>query len=269
MADGHENLELAPNKSLYAYALTPEPNDSVRGAEGITGEASVQTARVAGLGVVLDQVVTAEWVGPEAEQRMRKIEWVGPMAVTHEKVVALAGASSQTFPLPFGTLFSSVNELHDRIESFGTSIADYFEATAGCEEWSVKGVIDRDAVEQHLMGGDDGPSGGSDYLRRRKQAQETRKQVEPWLNQVVSPFWEELVELTRDHRVLSTKVSRQASEEDVVFNWAFLVPHDVREAFEMAVDTFHGANVDRGVGLRLGGPWAPYSFRPALPEATS
>jgi hypothetical protein len=268
MADGHANLELTTEQSLYAYALSAAADVDVRGAIGVTGEATVFTAEIAGLGVVLDRVPTDDWVGPEAEQRMRKIEWVGPHAVRHEEVVGLAANTSQVFPLPFATLFSNADELRARIESYGSLIADYFEATAGCEEWSVKGVIDRDAVEKHLMGGDEGPSGGSDYLRRRKQAQETRKQVEPWLNTVVTPFWEALVAMTSDYRVLSTKVSRQASEEDIVFNWAFLVPEMMRPDFEKAVDTFHAAHVEQGVGLRLGGPWAPYSFRPVLPDDT-
>ncbi len=267
MADGHANRELAPNTSLYVYALTPEITPGVDSAEGVNEEPTVFSAEVAGLAATFDVVPNDEWLGAEAEANMRSLEWVGPRAIRHESVVALAAEQAQAFPLPFGTLFSGWDELVARVESFGSLIADYFETTADCDEWSVKGVIDRDAVEEHLMGGGDGPSGGSDYLRRRKQVQETRKQLEPWLNELVTPFWEQLVGQTKDHRVLSTKVSRQASDEDVVFNWAFLVPRARRAAFETAIDDFHATNVAKGVGLRLGGPWAPYSFRPTLPEA--
>lgn len=262
----HDDVALAAGESLYAYALTPEPLHSVTGATGVNDAPTVFVAGVAGLGLTLDRVDTVEWTGDESDEKLKKLEWVAPRAVRHEEVVSTTAEAGQAFPLPFGTLFSSLDELRDRIESYGDLIDRYFAETTGCHEWSVKGVIDRDRIEEHLMGGDDGPASGSDYLRKRKKVQQTRKEVEPWLNELVTPFWEELVDLTRQHRVLSTKTSRQASDEDVVFNWAFLVADDDRVAFERRIDAFHAANHQEGVELRLSGPWAPYSFRPVLPE---
>ena len=106
MADRHSNEPLDPTKSLYLYALTPEPFEAISGVTGVGEAASVFVADVGGLGAALDLVDNADWSGEESEAKMRSLDWVGPRAIRHEEVVSAAASHRQTFPVPFGTLFS-------------------------------------------------------------------------------------------------------------------------------------------------------------------
>ncbi len=86
-----------------------------------------------------------------------------------------------------------------------------------------------------------------------------------WLQQVCRELWAELRDYAaevQERRLLSREVT--GSDQDMVWNWAFLVPEKAVPDFQARLREANARYAGRGLGLECTGPWPPYSFTPAL-----
>lgn len=255
----------AEGQALYLFALADaRPGDLDVSVAGLDEETPVRVVPCGDWTAVVDTVDRAAWTGEEAEANMQSLAWVGPRAVRHEEVVEAVMDAAPVFPARFGTLFSSVDELQSRIDARAGALAEYFDLVAGREEWSVKGMLDREAAQEALA--DEGTesdedSPGAAYLRQRKRVQEARADVESWLDDVAAELHDRLRDAAAAVQVLDP-TPRPNDAGEAVLHVALLAGDDatsaVRAVLRRANDTYR----DRGLTLELSGPWPPYNFRP-------
>lgn len=259
-------LRLGAEQALYLYALTPASDVAVTHV-GMDDETPVQTVDVAGCTAVVDVVNRREWTGEDAEDRLQSLPWVAPRACRHEEVVEATLPTGPVYPARFGTLFSSVDELADRIHRHREALFGFFHTVSGAEEWSVKGRLDRDRLTAYLSDADasDARSAGSGaaYLQQRSREQDARAAAGPWLDDAADDWEAALAPLAREHAARSPRPQPDEDGEWVLHR-AFLVPVDALDAFHEQVEALHDAYAGTGLVPVTSGPWPPYTFRPAL-----
>ena len=100
---------------------------------------------------IAKRVSLEEFCGPDADRRLADPAWVTPRAIDHGRVIAEVFRGSPVLPVPFGTLFSSPRVLGDFLEQNADLIKGFFEYAAGCEEWGIKAMLDRERLKRSLI----------------------------------------------------------------------------------------------------------------------
>jgi hypothetical protein len=251
------------HQALYLYAIARDEPALPEGP-GIE-DRPVHRLRHGSFAAVLSVVDRAAWVGAEGADHLESLSWVAPRAYRHEKIVeAVAEAAEPVFPARFGTLFSTPERLRDALDTHQEPLLTYFDAVHGADEWAVKGLVDREKAKEHFVEDVASTSeSGRAYLQRQKQRQDADATLDDWLDEVADALLDPLATHARESRVLPVQ-GNAGREEEVAFNWAFLVPRTQERAFRNEVGRQEQKYADRGLALDLTGPWPPYNFRPSL-----
>jgi hypothetical protein len=241
--------------------------------QGLDGRNSLTVAIFHDLAAVWSPVQVEDFCGPEAEERMRDLAWIGPRVIRHQEVVAGLMRHSSVLPARFGTIFSSLANLekvlqwhYDTIDGFLTRIKDQ-------EEWAVKGLLDRHGAQEKLFSLNlareaeslEGLSPGKRYFEEQRLRAAGNQELQRWLQEVCREVWTDLRNCAadaRERRILSREVT--GSDQDMVWNWALLVPEKVVPGFKARLRDANARYAGHGLVLECTGPWPPYSFTPAL-----
>lgn len=248
--------------AVYVYAIVTSPLPDLP-ADGVE-EQSVHGLSHDPFGVAVSVVDPSEWTGDTGAEHMKDLTWVGPRAYQHEQVVeAITEASPAVFPARFGTLFSTPERVRETLAARADTLREFLTTVEGMEEWAVKGLVDRDRAADRQVEAVEDEASGTAYLKQQKRRQEASRELDAWLDEVADTLFAPLAERAEASQVLSVPADG-GREQEVAFNWAFLVPEAERAAFQGAVDAQSERYADAGVTLDLTGPWPPYNFRPSL-----
>jgi uncharacterized protein YdaU (DUF1376 family) len=267
--DGSSSAAL-PEEALYLYCLTPQTPPAIdHGGLRDTGVASVRAG--ASLYAVVDRVPTKAWAGPAAQEHMASLDWVGPRAVLHEEVIEAVRDVVPVYPAHFGTLYAGPDRLRAAVAAHRDALDRFFARVAGTDEWAVKMLLDRDAAAAHRADASATDAAtaasGTEYLQRRKDAQEARASVDAWVDDRAEALEADLRAQAETVRPQDPQQSVQASADaPVVRSWAVLAPHEAQAALQARVQAANDAHAEAGLHVRLTGPWPPYSFRPRIED---
>ncbi len=253
----------------------PPPGPAVVGhldAIGIDGERAPQLWRHAGLAAIVSIVSRDEWCGAAAEANLQELAWVAPRSLRHEAVLEAATRSAPVFPARFGSLFSSSAALGRLMERHHETIGGFLERVGRQQEWAVKGILDRARAEAELgaphqaaVTGKAALSPGLAYLFEQQSRRKAKEDLEEKLAAACNSLLERLHPLASEARsrpVLSGECA--AAPEEMISNWAFLVPPRAVAEFQQRVQQGNSDASLPGLTFAISGPWPPYSFCPPL-----
>lgn len=260
-----------PTEIIYLYGFARAgmaPSISVPGLEGQDAPLSKSFGMIEAF---FSRVPRKGFCGPEAEADFGRVSWLAPRVVRHKEVLETVMQSTPVFPARFGTLFSSLESLQRLVEKNSAIILRFLNRMDGCEEWSVKGLLDRAmATEKAAPIAAEiasGPaSSGTGYLQSLRRRSSAEKTLGPWLKEVCGESAEQLgllAEETCQRRTVTDAAEGEKLES--IFHWAFLIPQQNLPKFRAQVDRINLDHQGRGLVFRLTGPWPPYSFCPSLP----
>jgi hypothetical protein len=255
--------------AYYLYCLTPDEAPAAMGPE-LDGWSPAAPLRLGGLTAIVSQVPVEEFLGEAAAERLRDIAWVGPRAGRHDAVIQSVMCHSPVLPAPFATLFSSLARLEQWLGRHRDTIGDYFSWLGDKREWAVKGLLDRAAACAGLMAAQ--PSAaqaaalrGAGYLLEKQRAAAAKRELERLLRQLALEAAAGLQAQAAGFRERKAIPMAGDSETEVVLSWAFLLPDGAEERFCSRLAELDVSRRLPGLRFTLSGPWAPYSFAPALP----
>jgi len=225
------------------------------------------------VGAVVSEVPEEDFCGPGAELRMQDLAWVGPRALRHEAVVERVMRDSPVLPVRFGTLFSSQESLAEFLDVHHKTIAQFLEQVSGQDEWSVKGLLDRQQAAQALISATlvarheelaTLPPGRRYFEEQRRRAA-TERELSLWLKETCRQVASGLLRQASNFCECPVVLRETAdSGVELVLNWAFLLPRSATTAFRAQIGELNAHHARRGLTLELSGPWPPYRFVPPL-----
>lgn len=240
----------------YLYAVS-------RGLEvdlldGLLGLADhpVEGIRSDGLVGLVSRVDLDEYGEGGLRRNLESIDWLETAARGHDAVVQAAAALAPTAPMRLATIFRDDDGVRLRLSEQAERIHAVLDRVEGHEEWSVKVMTRAVEAEPERVG-----TGGSgaDYLRRRKQEQESREQGLRDVHLVAERVHDALAAFAVATRRLAPQDPRLTGHTGtMVHNGAYLVPRDLSDEFAAAVGEASAENREVHVDAR--GPWPPYSF---------
>ena len=267
-----ETPDPTPTESELDAALPSAPGTRIAEVAGIDEQRPPFLWCHGDSSAILSLVAREEFCGPAADSNLQDLAWVGPRVCQHQAVLEQARHFAPILPARFGTLFSSIEALARFMDQHQAAIADFLERVAGQEEWAVKGLLDRaraeDALCRQMLAKDQAPlasSPGLAYMQEQRLRIKARQELEDCLAGVCRVLLEELTPLvseTCQRQVLSRETT--GADQEMVFNWAFLVPQGAVADFQKRVEEANTSRTLPGLTFAVSGPWPPYSFCPAL-----
>jgi hypothetical protein len=183
--------------------------------------------------------------------------WVTPRAIDHGRVIAEFFRGGLVLPVPFGTLFSSSRALEDFLERSGEVIKGFFKNAAGCEEWGIKAMLDREQLKrspiESIAGAEAvGVSSGLRYLRERRVDQMADQQSGPWLEQNLGAVAEALDQCaTRSCQRRILDETKQLDGREEILNLAALLARDRVAEFRRCIEAIDRETIEGGLSFAL------------------
>jgi hypothetical protein len=228
--------------------------------------------RVGSVAALIGVVQIADYCGIEAERRLADIAWLAPRVRRHAELTAWAMRWSPIFPVPFGTLYSSLASLTTFIHAHDAKIADFLHTVTDKEEWELRGVarLDRpgalDDLACRLWPGWQELSRGARYMRlcrdRDRLIDFGRSEAALFMHDCVA----ELQPLTAGVRDNAIRRADPPGDEPLGRHALLLAKADVA-AVRKRVEDIALRALRQNILINLSGPWPPFSFRPDLDAA--
>jgi hypothetical protein len=266
-------MDANDNTALYLYGLTMAGETTAGQWEAIDNRHPVFTRDFGDITAVLSRVMPEDFTDRAVQERMHDVAWITSRACRHQAVVEQVGRQADVFPAPFGTIFSNERVLVELIRRHHKQIRCFLENIAGHAEWSLKCFLDSGkataALAETALALEDrrlaALTPGARYFEEKKIHKAAVRQLNHWVDTVVSALKQELSAMAGRHRWRDL-LSRQATgvEMDMVINGAFLVAHGSLDIFRQKAEELNRVHAPDGLVFELSGPWPPYSFCPSL-----
>jgi Gas vesicle synthesis protein GvpL/GvpF len=211
--------------------------------------------------------VPLEEFGEEPLRRnLNDLPWLERTARAHEAVIATAFERSAVVPLRLCTLFAGAEGARRMLAEQHDEFAGALDALSGREEWSVKLIVDPDALAAGLREPGDEPTEpgtGAAYLLLRREERRLREAVADRAAGLAEDVHARLQERAVDARVRPAQNRELAGYEgEMVLNGAYLVERDQADGLRALVAELEERHRPVGARIELGGPFPPYSFVP-------
>lgn len=216
------------------------------------------------VGAIIDSVPVADFCGVDAERNLNDVSWLAPRVRRHAEILAQAMQFSAVFPVPFGTLYNSVESLSAFMEAHEATIARFLLDASDKEEWELRAaarlddptVLDRLAHKAWPEWAE--LSKGLRYMRLCRDKHLLRDLGRAEAAVVARSLIQELEPLSVSCR------DRNLEGTGLIARRAFLVSKGNASALSRCVADLNGRPGAESVELTLSGPWPPFSFRPQL-----
>jgi hypothetical protein len=237
---------------------------------GVDPAHPVHLVRAGGLAAIVSRVPLDEFAAEPLRDNLNDLPWLERVARAHEGVLERALATATCVPLRLCTIYESEETLRATLDRERASFTDALAQLDGREEWSVKLLVDPDALHaaaRELTGEveEDGPgqTEGGAYMLRRRNDRRLRERAGELANQAAEEVHARLAGAAVDALTRPAQ-NRELSghEGEMVLNGAYLVAADRVEELHALVEALQEEHAALGVRLELGGPFPPYNFVP-------
>ncbi len=197
--------------------------------------------------------------GEEAlRSNLEDLAWLEEVARTHNDVVAVLAEQATVAPMRLVTICADDDSVRQRVERLDGALHEVLDRVEGRSEWSLK-VFGVPAANPEPARTGAGATSGADYLRRKREAAERRRNVQADHDRLAEEVYAAAAGAAVASRRLPVQDPRLVGRpEPMLLNSAFLVPFDTAGTFGEVVRASAEGHPDIEVELR--GPWPPYSF---------
>jgi hypothetical protein len=252
-------------QALYVYCFAPAA-DQVQLESLVAQLIEIRLFSIGQLVAVYREVAISEFTGETAEANLQDSAWVLPRIQYHQTIITQIMQISPIFPTRFATLYSTHAALGRFMQKNQRAIADFLQQITGREEWSVKGLLNKNTAISYLVDlqlADNksqlADSKGKRYFQQRQMQIQAEKQLPAWLQQLSQAQLAQLMPLAQNWS--PRPVVAQAENQGVcVINWAFLLETEHLIPFKEKLSEINHILQPTGLRFEYSGPWAAYTF---------
>ena len=259
--------------ALWAYCVMR--GTGTPAAAGVHG-ATVERVEHAGLVALVSRVPLAEFGEGPLRRNLNDLDWLERVARGHEAVLERALERGTIVPLRICTIFADDEGVARMLEERSTVLDTALDALEGRQEWGVKLLVDRAALEASVRESTPGATdeegegfgAGGAYMLRRRQERQLREAADRLAAGLAEDVHARLQDWAAD-AVVNPPQNRELSghEGDMVLNAAYLVETIKVARLHELVDELRERHRELGARLELTGPWPPYNFVPRAETA--
>jgi Gas vesicle synthesis protein GvpL/GvpF len=265
---------------IWAYCVARDGDALPEGLPAVHADGQVHGVEHGGLVALVSRVPLAEFGEEPLRRNLNELEWLERVARAHEAVLERALETATIVPLRLCTIFEDEEGVRRMLDEQRPALTATLELLAGRQEWGVKLLVDREALEAAARAGRadgdpsaeelDSRSAGGAYLQRRRLERQVREEADRLAVGVAEEVHARLQDWATD-AVLNPPQNRDLSghEGEMLLNGAYLVETPKVERLRELVAELEDRHRALGVRLEMTGPWPPYNFVPRDPAAAA
>ena len=256
---------------LWAYCVTREGHPPA--VAGVNGS-PVERVEDKGLAAFVSRVPLGEFGEEPLRRNLNDLAWLERVARSHEAVLERALDHGTIVPLRICTIFADESGVARMLSDQEAALRAVLDALAGRQEWGVKLLVDRAALENvaaERVPPEEAPEGqgaGGAYMLRRRHERHLREEADRLAEGLADDVHARLLDWASD-AVVNPPQNRELSghEGDMLLNAAYLVEIGKVDRLRELVDELQEQHRGLGAQLELTGPWPPYNFVPRTETA--
>jgi hypothetical protein len=259
--------------ALWAYGVLAADADVPAGLAGVDPGHPVEAVRAGGLVALVSRVPLDEFGAEPLRENLNDLAWLERVARAHETVLDRAVQAATCVPLRLCTIYESGESLRAMLDREAESFAGALGQLAGREEWSVKLLVDADALTREaraqsddiadLEQGAEEQSEGGAYMLRRRVERRVRERAAQLATEVANSVHARLDAHAVDAVTRPAQNPELSGHEgEMLLNGAYLVEADRVDGLHALVAELERDYGGLGARLELTGPWPPYNFVP-------
>jgi hypothetical protein len=258
-----------PQKVVYVYCVISaktKPRVS-RAASGLPHMGPARLLNVErGLWMAVADAPLSRYGESSINRGLVDLTWVSRAAVAHEAVIESFIGETAVLPMKLFTIFTSEARALDHVAAQRTRIAALVKRVANHQEWGVRVVLVQARAERASVDGSGRKSAsgsarsiGAAYLTGKKAQRDATVELGSRARATVARLYDRL-------RARSKLAKRRPASElpaqggPLLLDAAFLVPRTRAASFKALTAREARALFKQGYGLKVSGPWPPYTF---------
>jgi hypothetical protein len=254
---------------LWAYCVARGGGDPPD-VDGVHG-AAVERIEHDGLTAFVSRVPLSEFGEDPLRSNLNDLEWLERVAREHEAVLERALHGHTIVPLRICTIFADEEAVARMIGERRTSLETALDALEGRQEWGVKLIVDRAALDEAARKSapeafEEEPaeqSPGGAYMLRRRRERQLREVADRLARDLAEDVHARLQDWATDAVVNPPQNPELSGHEgEMLLNAAYLVETEKVQRLHGLVDELRQLHAPLGARLELTGPWPPYNFVP-------
>ena len=258
---------------VWAYCVTRA--GAPPSIEGVHG-ASVEPVEGDGLTAFVSRVPMAEFGEDPLRRNLNDLAWLERVAREHEAVLERALEAGTIVPLRICTIFEGEDGVARMLAGRRAALDAALDALEGRQEWGVKLIVDRAALERAAEAGMPPGSGdeiesssaGGAYMLRRRHERRVREAADRLAQDLAEDVHARVQDWATDAVVNPPQNPELSGHEgEMLLNAAYLVETAKVERLHELVAELGELHSDLGARLELTGPWPPYNFVPRTESA--
>ena len=265
-------------EGLWAYCVARAGDPLPEKLNGVHDGAALERIEDGDLTVLVSRVPLAEFAEEPLRRNLNDFEWLERVARRHEAVLEGALQGATIVPLRLCTIYADEQGAARMLDEERSALLTALEALAGREEWGVKLLVDRDALESAARARSteaaaleeemDARTGGGAYMLKRRLDRHLREVADSLADELADDVHARLQDWASD-AVLNRPQNRDLSrhEGEMLLNAAYLVETAKVERLHELVAELETRHGELGARLELTGPWPPYNFVPGSGRA--
>jgi hypothetical protein len=248
---------------LWAYCVAGVDASLPAGMAGVSAAHPVERVEAAGLAALVSRVPRDEFASAPLQANLNDLGWLERVARRHVAVLDRALAAT-IVPLRLCTIFDGADSVRGMLAQRQTILREALATLSGREEWGVKLIVDRAALE-HAAGGDadDAPAQGSGvaYLQRRRRDRDRRETADRLAAELAADVHAR-VRAVAHACVLNPAQRRELSGHagEMLLNGAYLVDAAEVDRLQGVLADVEAVHRELGARVQLIGPFPPFNF---------
>ena len=259
---------MSADLALWTYCVARAGATLPDGLPGVHPAHTVARVEHGGLVALVSPVPMDEFGEQPLRRNLNDLAWLERVARCHEWVLEQALDAATIVPLRLCTIFADERGVTAMLTEERASLDAALEALDGTQEWAVKLLVDRAALEAATRGAPVEPApeaggSGTAYLQRRR---EERRSAEA-AGRLAAELAEDVHRLLAEGSLAARRNPPQNRElsghrGDMLLNGAYLVERGRAERLRDLVLELQERHRALGAELLLAGPLPPYTFVP-------
>jgi Gas vesicle synthesis protein GvpL/GvpF len=258
---------------LWTYCVLTADEPVPASLAGVVASNPVERVDAGDLTALVSRVPLSEFGEEPLRRNLNDLDWLERVARGHEAVLERTLQGATIVPLRLCTIFENEQGVRRMLDEQRLAFTAALEVLRGHQEWGLKLLADREALEaaararspeaDALADELDTHSAGGAYMLRRRLERRVREAADELAVGVADDVHARLQAAASD-AVLNPPQNRDLSghEGEMLLNGAYLVETPKLGRLRELVDELQDRHRGLGVRLELTGPWPPYNFIP-------
>jgi hypothetical protein len=255
------------NNLIYVYGITDSPPDFIAGIE----REGLESFEIGRFYVLFKYVAESEFAEVGLKRTVSDTPWLETHTCKHIEVIMRLMQYQTVFPLDFGSIFKSKEEVRCFIEGIADTLYEDLNIIRDMEEWTVKVYCNRKALSERIDEMSEeaasleakirASSPAKEFLLKRRKIGLVENEMDRICKFYAQHYLNELrcqSESSHLHHLLPRDFTER--EDAMILNTAFLVDKNKVNVFASTVNRLQEKDGTRSFIVECYGPLPPFSF---------